>query len=148
LPEVRRATPGDERLWRSAAASILSDEQTEGTFASDIELAAALSDARCYLFLSLEGEKPVGLLSAYVFPDVVSGGKLAYLYDIEVLRSYRRGPVGTSLLSALLASCRADGVKLVWAGTDCENVAARRTFERTGAEAEGDQYVEYEWDLD
>lgn len=140
--------PGDENLWRSATVSILSDEQTEGVFASDAELAAALADPRCCLFLALEGESPVGLLSAYVFPDVVSGGQHAYLYDIEVRPTYQRGQIGTSLVNALLANCRADGVKLVWAGTDCDNAAARRTFERTGAEAEGDQFVEYEWELD
>lgn len=111
-------------------------------------MAAALADPRCQLFLALEGATPVGLLSAYVFPDVVSGGQLAYLYDIEVMPSSRRGRVGTALVEALLAGCEAAGVKLVWAGTDAENEAARRTFEGTGAEAEGGRYVEYEWEID
>jgi RimJ/RimL family protein N-acetyltransferase len=38
-------------------------------------------------------------------------------------------------------------VKLIWAGTHAENRAARRTFERTGAELVGDAYAEYEWNL-
>ena len=148
MPEIRRATPGDERLWRSAVSSILSDGQTDGAIVAEGEVAEALADPRCHLFLALEQERPVGLLSAYTFPDVVSGGQIAYLYDIEVLHSSRRAQVGTSLVKALLASCSANRVKLVWAGTDHGNQAARRTFERTGAEAEGDRYVEYEWELD
>jgi ribosomal protein S18 acetylase RimI-like enzyme len=89
----------------------------------------------------------VGLLSAYAFPDVASGGFLAYLYDIEVAESQRSFGIGRGLIEALLAACKADGVKLVWAGTEVENAAARRAFERTGAELEGDQYAEYEWDI-
>jgi ribosomal protein S18 acetylase RimI-like enzyme len=127
---------------------MLPDQQTEGIFAADVELNAALADPRCYLFLALDGKRPIGLLTAYAFPDVVSGGQLAYLYDIEVLKSFRRSQVGSSLVEALLASCRSDGVKLLWAGTDVENEPAKRTFERTGAEAEGDRYVEYKWELD
>ena len=147
-PGVRRALPGDERVWRTATSSILSDEQTAGIFASDAELAAALADPHCYLFLALAGETPVGLSSAYALPDVASGGRFVYLYDIEVLPSFQRRGVGASLVAALLACCRADGVKLVWAGTNVENEPARRTFERTGAETEGEPFVEYEWELD
>ena len=148
MTEIVRATSADLQRWRVATRSILSEEQTAGAAASDAELAAALSDPRCMLLLAVSDGAPVGLLSAYVFPDVVSGGSLAYLYDIDVVEAQRRSGVGTSLVNALLALCREDGVKLVWAGTDAENRPARRTFERTGGELEGDRYVEYEWEID
>ncbi len=90
----------------------------------------------------------MGLSSAYTFPDVVSGGWLAYLYDIEVATSHRRTGIGSALVNALVASCREDGVKTIWAGTDADNAPARATFERTGADLEGDRYVEYEWEVD
>jgi hypothetical protein len=49
---------------------------------------------------------------------------------------------------ALISCCRAADVKTIWAGTDVENTAAPRAFERTGAVEVGDFYVEYEWKLD
>ena len=145
--KVLRAKVGDERLWLSAVASILSESDRDGRIATDTDVASALADPRCLLFLALSGDVPVGLLSAYTFPDAAAGGRLAYLYDIEVLESHRRAGVGTALVKALLGTCRAGGVRTIWAGTDVENQAARRTFERTGAEIEGDSYVEYEWVL-
>ncbi len=145
--EVRRAGTGDERLWLSAVASIFSEEDRDERIATDVELASALEDSRCLLFLALSEETPVGLLSAYIFPDVSAGGSLAYLYDIEVRESHRRAGVGTALIEALVAGCRAAGVTTIWAGTDVSNQAARRTFERTGADLEGESYAEYEWDL-
>lgn len=146
--EVRRARPGDERLWLSAVESILSQEQRDGGAATHDEVASALADARCHLLLAASGGTPLGLLSAYVFPDVAAGGHLAYLYDVEVAPSHRRQGIGAALVDALAASCREDGVRLIWAGTDAGNRAARRTFERTGAECEGDRYIEYEWEIE
>ena len=145
MSEVRRARVGDERLWLTAVASILSEPGRARRVATAVDVASALRDPRCLLFLALSGGTPVGLLSAYTFPDVAAGGRLAYLYDIEVRESHQRAGVGTALVEALVTSCRAEGVKMIWAGTGAENLAARRTFERTGAELEGDSYVEYEW---
>ena len=145
--EVRRARVGDERLWLSAVESILSEPDRDGRIATAAEVASALADPSSLLFLALSGETPVGLLSAYTFPDVAAGGRLAYLYDIEVRASHQRAGIGTALVEALVVSCRADGVKTIWAGTDVENRAARHTFERTGAALQGDSYVEYEWEL-
>ena len=145
---IRRAKAGDEELWRSAVSSVLSETDRGGRIACSEHIASALGDPRCLLFLAFSEGTPVGLLSAYVFPDVAAGGRLAYLYDIEVHRSHRRLGVGKALVEALVACCRAEGVTMIWAGTDAQNTAARRTFERTGAEVEGDSYVEYEWELD
>ncbi len=148
MARVRRVGAGDEALWRTAVASLLAPEDREHRVATPAELAEAIADPRCLLFLALDGDLPVGLASAYAFPDVGAGGRIAYLYDIEVGDSHRRAGVGGALIEALLAQSRREGIRLVWAGTEADNTAARRTFERTGAEIEGDRYVEYEWDLD
>ena len=41
MSPVRRAGAGDERLWRSAVASILAEEDRDGSLASEAEVAAA-----------------------------------------------------------------------------------------------------------
>ena len=142
---VRRLTGGDESLWLSAVTAVLGPEDR---VASTAEAAAALADSRCYLFVATHDDALVGLLTAYRFPDVTSGGEIAYLYDIEVLPVQRRKGLGAQLVGALVECCEQDNVKLIWAGTDVNNVAARRTFEVTGAEVEGLSYAEYEWHLE
>lgn len=144
---VHRLTEGEEALWLSAIAAVPAEEN-EDELASAAEIAAALADRRCYLFVATRDGNPVGLLSAYRFPDVTRGGEIAYLYDIEVCFEYRRQGLGKQLVDALVECCTRDNVKLIWAGTDVRNAAARRTFEVTGAELEGQSYAEYEWDLD
>ncbi|MCC2672622.1 MAG: family N-acetyltransferase [Armatimonadetes bacterium] len=147
MQTIHRLQPGEERLWSRAVATVLADEGAETALASEAELSAALADARCYLFVAESGAEPVGLLSAYRFPDVVSGGTLVYLYDIEVQLEHRGQGVGKALIRALMEYCRQDDVKLVWAGTDVANTAARRAFAGTGATLEGESYAEYEWEL-
>lgn len=143
--DVCRAAQGDEARWLEAVEALVAEADRDGKLVSTPELTQALDDARCYLYLAFLGEAPVGLLSAYRFPDVESGGALVYLYDIEVDKNHRRKGVGTALVNKLVEACEKDGVSLIWAGTEVKNQPARKTFEATGAELEGDAYVEYEW---
>lgn len=144
---VRRLTSGEESLWSKAVAVLVAEENREGSLASQREIVQALGDSRCYLVVAEEEANPVGLLSAYRFPDVVTGGELVYLYDIEVCVDRRRKGVGTTLIRSLIECCQKDRVRRIWAGTDVTNMAARRTFEATGAELEGESYAEFEWKL-
>ena len=148
LMRVRRLTSGDESLWAEAVASVNAEENRDGRLASEREIAQGLADPRCYLFIAMQNTDPVGLLSAYRFPDVAAGGELVYLYDIEVLAEHRRRGLGAELIGSLKECCKREKVRLIWAGTDTGNTAARRTFEATGAELEGESYAEYEWDLE
>ena len=145
--KIRRLESGDENIWFKALSILLPGTDEGAVKASLEDIAAAISDDRCYLLVALDEEGPAGLLSAYRFPDVRTGGSLAYLYDIEVMGEKRGHGIGKGLVNALIACCKRDGVKLVWAGTDMENKAARQTFATTGGKVEGDSYVEYEWDI-
>jgi hypothetical protein len=91
---VRRARPGDESLWARAVSAIVPAEDRDGRLASPAQLADALADSRCYLFLAFEEDSAIGLLNAYRFPDVEAGGSLVYLYDIEVAAAHRRQGAG------------------------------------------------------
>lgn len=145
--KISRLKSGEASVWLKAVARIIFDEHRDGRLASEDETARSLADPRCYLLVALRETDTIGLLSAYRFPDVVAGGELVYLYDIEVLAEERRGGVGAELIRSLVECCRTENVKLIWAGTDVDNAAARRTFEMTGGELEGESYAEYEWDL-
>lgn len=145
--KVRRLRSGEESLWSKAVSVVIAEENPEESWASQRDVAQALGDSRCYLVVAEVRGEPVGLLSAYRFPDVVTGGELVYLYDIEVRVGHRHKGVATSLVHSLIECCHKDRVKLIWAGTDVTNMAARRTFEATGAKLEGESYAEFEWKL-
>ncbi|MDX1735844.1 MAG: GNAT family N-acetyltransferase [Halioglobus sp.] len=145
---TRRLAPGDERVWRAAVERIIAPIDRDGELISARDFAGALADNRCYMLLAESGGVAQGLLSAYRFPDLEAGGSIVYLYDIEVVAAARQQGIGTSLLEALLALCDANDVSLVWAGTEAHNLPARRAFEATGAELEGERCVGYEWDLE
>tara|TARA_R110002073_G_scaffold27872_2_gene89162 strand:+ start:4228 stop:4677 length:450 start_codon:yes stop_codon:yes gene_type:complete len=146
--EIRRLEASEAELWVEAVSEIISPGAREERLISLTETEAVLKDDRCYLMVALESGDPVGLLNAYRFPDASAGGFLVYLYDIEVSPESRRCGIGKGLLELLIAQCESDKVKLIWAGTESTNFAARETFESTAAELEGDSYVEYEWDLE
>lgn len=140
--EIRRAGRADTAAWRRAVDSLLADTQA---VESDPETALA-SDA-CYAYLAFADDAPVGLLGAYRLPGLTGRGPLVYLYDIVVAPGRRGEGVGRALIDALLEACRRDGVRVVWAGTDAGNAAARSLFEASGARPNGESYSEYEWRL-
>jgi len=144
---ARRISAEDASLWRSAVEKLLFPGDGDDSPIALKDAADALSDQRCYLIVAEDDSRIVGLLSAYRFPNVTSGGDIVYLYDIEVQEQVRNRGFGRALINELLRNCKLDGVKIVWAGTKAANISARKIFERTGASVAGDSYVEYEWTL-
>lgn len=105
-----------------------------------------LEDGRCIVLAATLGERPIGYLVAYCFPSL-SGERLAYLYDIEVREAWRRRGVGRSLVQLLIETCKAAGVESVWVGSSLTNGPACNLWSSTGAQRDGDQYVEFNFDL-
>lgn len=85
-------------------------------------------------------EVPVAYLVAYRFPSL-SGERLVYLYDIEVLPALHRKGIGSRLVSTLKDVCRTQGVDSIWVGSSLTNVAACALWSRTGAERVSDQFI-------
>lgn len=145
---IARLQPGAGAQWRSAVDTLVPEVDREGELLSVDEAESSLADDRCYLLVAAIDSRPIGLVSAFRFPDVECGGSIVYLYDIEVAKDQRKQGIGKRLITQLLELCDADDVDLVWAGTESNNDAARALFEATGAELDSDSYTEYEWELD
>lgn len=145
---IQRLSPGQSTVWRDAVSSLVPPAERDHELISTREAERSLEDDRCYLLVAQEEDSPMGLLSAFRFPDVDCGGSLVYLYNIDVAPARRNQGIGRSLISELLRLCYADDVDVIWAGTESNNRAARAIFEATGARLDSESYTEYEWFLD
>ncbi len=110
-------------------------------------LAEMLTDPRSIVIAAQVQTEPVGYLVAYSFPSL-GGERLAYLYDIEVALPYRRRGVARAMVSELLSLCRQAGVESIWVGSSLTNRAACELWRATGAQQDGDQYVEFTFELE
>ena len=147
--EIRRLTPSDAPDLVSAIAAISAAEADDATVertAHVAHLTHALGSPHCYVFLALDGESPVGYVSAHRFPRLDHDSDQVYVFDIEVAPHARRRGVGRTLMKALLEACWADGATWAWAGTARENAAAQALFDSVEGERTGETYVEYEFE--
>lgn len=109
-------------------------------------LTELLEDSRSIVLAATHGDQSIGYLVAYCFPSL-SGERLAYLYDIEVREAWRRRGVGRSLVQLLLETCKTAGVESIWVGSSLTNGPACSLWSSTGAERDGDQYVEFNFEV-
>ena len=138
---VRRLTRDDLPFCTRLAADVLRSAEV----ATD-RLVELLEDSRSIVLAAQVRDVPVGYVVSYCFPSL-SGERLAYLYDIEVLADWRRQGVARMLVGELLSVCRQAGVVSIWVGSSLTNMAACELWRATGAQRDGDQYVEFTFEL-
>ncbi len=127
--KVIRVTKNDIATVDFIVANLI-DNKEELT--STNHLQKLLTDDRSYLFAVLIDEEIIGYALAYIFPSLYKSNYLAYLYDIEVLVTFRRKGAGKFLMKTLLAHLKADAVSELWLGTATDNVEAQALFKSTG----------------
>ena len=115
--------------------------------ASPDHLQKLVTDDRSYLFAVYHEQDVIGYALAYKFPSLYSSEYLAYLYDIEVLASYRRKGAGKLLIHTLLADLKADNVKEVFLGTATDNVEGQALFSATGGIRSGEMINDFIYEL-
>ena len=98
-------------------------------------VAEFMADARHHLFVAVEDDVVVGMVSAvhYVHPDKAPQ---LWINELGVAPSHQRRGIGLALTSRMLAHGRSLGCTEAWVGTEVDNVAARTLYERAGGEAE------------
>jgi aminoglycoside 3-N-acetyltransferase I len=146
--EIRRLQRGDSALLAAAIRTLIPEDEREGGVASDAHLRRALGDPVCYFIVCLSDSTPIGYLSAFRFPAIAADCFQVYLYDIVVDERHRRKGVGSRMIEELKRHCKGDGAAGIWVGTSLGNVAAQKTFERTGGTRVSETYIEYVYPLD
>jgi ribosomal protein S18 acetylase RimI-like enzyme len=107
-----------------------------------------LDDNRSYLFAAVDNNLVFGYALAYRFPSLYSSDYLAYLYDIEVSKSFRRKGIGRLLIEKILEHLRLDNVKELWLGTGIDNQEGQGLFSATGAIKSEEAFNDYTYYLD
>lgn len=121
----------------------------EGGYAqvSAIHLEKLLTDNRTYLLAAMLNGKVIGYALAYRFPSLYSDGYIAYLYDIEVVKTHRRKGAGRLLIENLRTQLKADGVNELWLGTATDNAAGQAFFSSTGGIRSGETFNDFTYEL-
>jgi ribosomal protein S18 acetylase RimI-like enzyme len=135
--EIRRLGPGDEPAVL-AAPGLFDD-------ATDLDATRRfLAEPTHHLFFAYDpGGRPVGFVSGVETTHPDKGTEM-FLYELGVDTSARRQGVGRALVEALAAFAEERGCYGMWALTDDDNVAARTTYERAGAQ-ESSSHLMLDW---
>ncbi|MGB6346165.1 MAG: GNAT family N-acetyltransferase [Methyloceanibacter sp.] len=146
--EVRRLNAADAERMRSIVAMLPPPEWRRERVPTLTHFGRALADPAVYVFAAFEGERPAGFASAYRFPSLTQECDLVYIYDVYVAPADQARGIGRRLIDGVIAQCRWDGVTEAWVGTDLDNFPAQRLFVAAGAKGTGQEYVQFEFDLD
>ena len=136
--EVRLLGPGDH-----AVLSRVHDDVFDNPVRAE-SLANFLADTRHVMAIALDDDLVIGMCSAfeYFHPDKPPH---MFLNEIAVARPWRRRGIGRRLATAIMDEARRRGCTFVWAGTEHDNAAARRLFERVGEPNAAEPFVFYGW---
>jgi ribosomal protein S18 acetylase RimI-like enzyme len=115
--------------------------------ASANHIETLLTDKRTYLFAAIMNDYVIGYALAYRFPSLYASDYLAYLYDIEVLKTHRKKGVGRLLMKTLLTHLKSDGVSELWLGTATDNVEGQALFRSTGGVKSGETFNDFTYEL-
>ena len=110
-------------------------------------LQTLLTDDRTYVFVALSDNAVIGYALAYRFPSLYAAESLAYLYDIEVLKTHRRKGAGRQLIQTMLTHLKADGVGELWLGTATDNTEGQGLFAGTGGLRSGETFNDFTYEL-
>ena len=125
--EIRLLGPGDEAAVLAAPELFDHAPRPEAT-------RRFLADPIHHLFFAFDSEgRAVGFVSGVETTHPDKGTEM-YLYELSVAESARRQGIATALVAALEALARERGCYGMWTGTEDDNVAARRTYARAGAD--------------
>jgi ribosomal protein S18 acetylase RimI-like enzyme len=136
---IRRLESGDEEAVLAARALFDHEPDVEAT-------RRFLADPSHHLLVAYDAAgEPVGFVTGVELTHPDKGTEM-FLYELGVDAAARRRGIGRSLVEALAGLARERGCYDMWTATETDNVAARATYLRAGAQATDPQLV-LEWDL-
>lgn len=131
---VRRLTPADVAVAQRTLALIgaVFEEPTAGLSADYVR--GLLSRPEFWLLAALDGDAPVGGLTAHALPMTHSETSELFLYDLAVAPERQRRGIGRALVEALLAEGRAAGIGVAFVPADDEDRHALDFYRALGGQ--------------
>jgi ribosomal protein S18 acetylase RimI-like enzyme len=124
--DIRRLGPEDEEAVFAARSLFDDPPERDAT-------RRFLTEPTHHLLLAYDGDgKPLGFVSGVETTHPDKGTEM-FLYELGVDAAMRRRGVGRSLVEALAALAEERGCYGMWTATDDDNIAAVRTYRRSGA---------------
>lgn len=137
--EIRRLGPADEEAVL-AAAFLFDDAPVRAT------THRFLGEPNHHLLIAYDtAGDAVGFITGVETTHPDKGTEM-FLYELGVAPPSRRQGIGTALVKALATLAKRRGCYDMWVGTENDNVAARRTYQGTGARAT-EPHLILEWDF-
>ena len=103
-----------------------------------------LTDPNHHLLIAYDNGVPVGFVSGVEVTHPDKGTEM-FLYELGVAEDHRRRGVGRNLVERLAGIASDRDCYGMWVLTDAANAAALATYERAGANREGDPQVMLSW---
>ncbi|MEP7320765.1 MAG: GNAT family N-acetyltransferase [Saprospiraceae bacterium] len=144
MPQIIKVGKDDKKLISSIVEHFI---ETSDKQATSNHITKFLTDDRTHLFSAIQNDLVVGYAIVYQFPSMHDSGDLAYLYDIEVMKSQRRQGIGRQLMDVLLAHLKTIGIIELWLGTATDNIAGQALFGSTGGIKSGETFNDFTYEL-
>ena len=144
---IRRLHVGSEEEAIAAVHVLKPEAERQGHDASIEHMRRLLESVDNYLIVADIDGTPAGFLIAYRVPQIDRDSFMIYLYEIAVAESFQRRGLGRRMIELLQREAQGDSVINVWVGTEQSNTPARRLYESTGAVANPELIVEYNYKL-
>ncbi len=136
-----------EVVWIDNSNSVLLDRVAEGVFDKPIRpdrLARYLANPANLLAVVVKGDLIIGQCMCVIHDHPDKESEL-YLDEIGTGDDWRRMGVALALMDAVFARADVLGIDEIWLGTEPDNSAARRLYEKTGAKGEPAIIYYLEW---
>lgn len=132
--EIRRLTPDDAPLARRAFTMMAEVFETDHAPLSDAYLARLLSRPEFWALVAVDGDEPIGCLTAHTLMMTRAEVEEVFLYDLAVRPDHQRRGIGRALVTALCDGAAALGIDTMFVPADDEDTHALDFYRAIGGE--------------
>lgn len=119
----------------SAINQVKVKSEEDNPYANREAINQFLNNTNNFFLAALDNENVIGYAIAYSQNRLDTLSNMMCLYEIGVLKDYRRKGVGKSLINELKQLCKKESFMKMWVPTNISNKPACALYERTGGVA-------------
>lgn len=129
---IRRLTSGDRELARATFAMTAAVFEERVRPLPDEYVDTLLARTDFWALAAVEGDEPVGGITAHVLPMTRSPSRELFVYDVAVREDRQRRGIGRAMLVELVAHAGREGIESVFVAVADEDVHAMDFYRAVG----------------